>query len=87
MPKIKPGLRAENELYAAADAALRNLRDDLLRRAGLANDYTQIIEFGERLVRYGGRNIAKVAGFPSAAEYTYQAADDLVATPLKEVGA
>jgi hypothetical protein len=86
MPEVRPRLDADCELYAAADKALRALRDDLLQRAGRANDYRMVVQFGERLLRYSTGTIAKVSGYPSAAEHTYRAADDLVAAASKEAG-
>ena len=86
MSKLDDGLRADQALYDTADKALQMLRDELLRRATMANDYAGVIRFSDELIRYGGRNIARVVGFPAAAEHTYRVADDLVATPLKEIG-
>ena len=86
MSKVRSRLDADNELYAAADKALRALRDDLLRRADQANDYRLVVQFGERLLRYSTGTIARVSGFPQAAEHAYRAADDLVAASFKEAG-
>ncbi|MCJ2098964.1 hypothetical protein [Methylobacterium sp. E-046] len=59
MRKSRPGLGAEEELYANADKALRTLREDLLRKAQASNDYEMVVEFGEMLCRYGSSSIAK----------------------------
>ncbi|WP_182179282.1 hypothetical protein [Methylobacterium radiotolerans] len=84
MPEVRPRLDADGELYAAADKALRTLRADLLRRAGNADDYRMVVEFGERLLRYSTNTIAKVSGYPTAAEHAYRAADELVAASSQE---
>lgn len=79
MSDLKPRLSADRSLYDAADAALRALRLDLIQRAQASGDNRMVIDFGDRLLRYGCNSIAKASSFPCAAEHAYRAADDLVA--------
>lgn len=82
MSDLKSRLPADRCLYNAADDSLRALRDDLIRRARASGDYSLVVDFGERLLRYGCRSIAGAAGNIVAAEHAYRAADDAVAAPL-----
>ncbi len=67
MPELKPQLRADQSLYAAADAALYALRQDLVpgpARRRLPDGG----RFRGCLLRYGGSTIAKASSLPDAAE-------------------
>ncbi|MCJ2034529.1 hypothetical protein [Methylobacterium sp. J-068] len=86
MSDLKPRLTADRRLYDAADAALRALRLDLIQRAEGAGDYRMVVDFGDRLLRYGCNSIAKASSLPRAAEHAYRAADDLVAASIKGDG-
>ncbi|KQO76447.1 hypothetical protein [Methylobacterium sp. Leaf88] len=86
MSDLKPRLSADRSLYDAADAALRNLCLDLIQRAQVSGDNRMVVDFGERLLRYGCTSIAKASSLPKAAEHAYRAADDLVAASLKGAG-
>lgn len=83
MPAVMPRLNADPALYQAANAALRELRDDLLRRAEISGDFRLVREFGENLLRYGASTVSQAASLPYAAEITYRTADDLVAASMK----
>ncbi|SFV06130.1 hypothetical protein SAMN02799631_04359 [Methylobacterium sp. 174MFSha1.1] len=83
MPELKTQLRADPSLYDAADAALRALRQDLVRRAQAAFDYEMVVDFGDCLLRYAGSTIAKASSTPNAAEHVYRVADDLVAASVQ----
>ncbi|GJD88208.1 hypothetical protein BHAOGJBA_1721 [Methylobacterium hispanicum] len=83
MSETKPRLCADRSLYDAADDALRTLRQDLVQRAQASGDYRMVVDFGDRLLRYGSSTIAKAASFPEAAERTYRTADDLVTASIR----
>ncbi len=42
-----------------------------------------VVDFGDRLLRYGGSTIAKASSAPDAAEHAYRVADDLVAASMQ----
>ncbi|MFY9292708.1 MAG: hypothetical protein WAP03_18740 [Methylorubrum rhodinum] len=83
MSDLKSRRHADRSLYDAADDALRALRADLVRRAEETGDYRMVVDFGERLLRYGSTTIAKATSLPNAAEHAYRAADDLVARSME----